>query len=321
MHGYNLWLAPGANESRAKKENRSMKLSRTVCRLFFAFMILATVGVRAAPAATITLSVMGEEPAEDMRKILPLASYLNKQLSADGTTQGKVIVAKTLSEIATMLRGGKIDLHFDSYARTLALSRLAGSKPILRRWKRGVAEYYGVIFARSDSGINRLEDLHGKNIALEEEFSTVGQLLPKFMITEKGLKLVPTDARITQDSVGYTYAYWDENTMLWVLKGKVAAGAMDSQTYAELGQKHGDILKVLAKTPPVPRHVVSIRPGMPQDLLANVKEILIHMDQTEDGKKALQQFDRTAKFDELSEHNTGLIQKLGKLIEAEMKLQ
>ena len=76
---------------------------------------------------------------------------------------------------------------------------------------------------------------------------------------------------------------------------------------------------VLAKTPPVPRHVVSARPGMPQDLLARVKQILMKMDQMEEGKKALQQFDRTAKFDELTEDNTALIQKLWKVIDAELK--
>jgi ABC-type phosphate/phosphonate transport system substrate-binding protein len=107
--------------------------------------------------------------------------------------------------------------------------------------------------------------------------------------------------------------------MLWVLKDKVSAGVIDSQTYANLSQKHGDSLKVLAKTPPVPRHVVSARPGMPQDLLARVKQILMKMNQVEEGKKALQQFDRTAKFDELTEHNTALIQNVRKMIHAELK--
>jgi hypothetical protein len=60
---------------------------------------------------------------------------------------------------------------------------------------------------------------------------------------------------------------------------------------------------------------------LPQDLMDRVKQILTQMDQPEEGKKALQQFDRIAKFDELSEQNSALIQKIGKLIEAEIKLQ
>ena len=45
----------------------------------------------------------------------------------------------------------------------------------------------------------------------------------------------------------------------------------------------------------------------------------MNMDQVEEGKKALQQFDRTAKFDELTEDNSALIQKLWKVIDAELK--
>jgi phosphonate transport system substrate-binding protein len=297
-----------------------MKVSLKIYRLFFFAFLLAILGSGTALAKPFTVAVIGEEPAEDIKKTFPLAGYLSKQLESDGFTQGKVLVAKSMNEMASLLREGKVDLHFDSYARTLALNRLAGSKPILRRWKKGVAEYYGVIFTRSDSGVRRLEDLRGKTIALEEEFSTVGHLLPKYMFLEKGVKLAMSDGRVSQDSVAYSFAYWDANTMLWVLKGKAAAGAMDSQTFSDLGGKYGEQLRVIATTPSVPRHIVSVRRALPQDLLVKVKDVLMHMDRSEEGKKALQQFERTAKFDELSEANTALIQRLGRLIEAEIKL-
>ena len=110
--------------------------------------------------------------------------------------------------------------------------------------------------------------------------------MPKFLFLEKGLKLVPVD-RVTHDSIGYNFAYWDENTMLWVLKGKVSAGAMDSQTYAELSKKQGDLLKVIARTPAVPRHMVSARPGSClQNLLARVRQILMQMDQVRRGQES-----------------------------------
>ena len=295
--------------------------SPTIYRSLFLITILALLGPDTISAKTFTVGVIGEEPAEDIRKTLPLATYLAKQLQKEGFTQGKVFVAKSMTEMAAVLREGKVDLHFDSYARSLALNRLVGSKPFLRRWKKGVAEYYGVLFTKSDSGIRRIEDLRGKTIALEEEFSTVGHLLPKFMLMEKRLKLVPSSASVPADGVGYTYAYFDENTMLWVVQGKVAAGAMDSQNYEKLSVKHGDSLNIFAKTPSVPRHMVSARPDLPQDLLASVKEILMRMDQSEEGKKTLEQFERAAKFDELTAQNAAFIQKIVKLIEAETKLR
>jgi phosphonate transport system substrate-binding protein len=106
-----------------------------------------------------------------------------------------------------------------------------------------------------------------------------------------------------------------------VVQGRVSAGAMDSQTYAKLSVKHGNNLTVIAKTPSVPRHVVSARPGLPQTLLARVTEILMRMDQSEEGKKALEYFERTAKFDELIQQNPAFVKKIEKLIETEMKFQ
>jgi len=88
-----------------------------------------------------------------------------------------------------------------------------------------------------------------------------------------------------------------------------------------LSVKHGNNLTVIARTPSVPRHVVSVRAGLPQALLARAKEILLRMDQSEDGKKALAQFEQTAKFDELIEQNPAFVKKIEKLIETEMKFQ
>ena len=285
-----------------------------VAALLFAVLAVLGNGIASARTFIVGVILVGTN-RRGHQKNFTVANYLAKQLGKEGFIEAKVVVAKTMNEMASLLRDSKVDLHFDSYARALALSGLSGSKPFLRRWKRGATEYHGVLFVRADSAINRIEDLRGKTFAMEEEFSSVGHLLPKFMLLEKGLKLMPVQ-RMTPDSVGYNFAYWDENTMLWVLKGKVFAGAMDSQTYAELSKKQGDVLKVLGNTPSVPRHIVSARTRLPQDLLMRVKEILVQMDQSEEGKKALFQFERTAKFDELTEQNTALMQKMWKLIKS-----
>src|SRR5919198_5888883 len=118
-----------------------MKRSLTTYRSVFLFVILTVLGPSATSAKTFTVSVISEAPADDIRKTLPLATYLGKQLQKDGFEQGKVVLAQSATEIASLLGEGKVDLHFDSFARSLALSRLAGSKPFLRRWKKGVAEY------------------------------------------------------------------------------------------------------------------------------------------------------------------------------------
>ena len=292
-----------------------------IYRLALTIFIFSALGPGMISAQTITVGTIDDEAADMMKRFLPLATYLGQELRAEGFTQGRVVVAQTTAEMATYLREHKVDLHIDSYVRALALNRVAGSRPFLRRWKKGVAEYHGVIFVRNDSIISKLEDLRGKTVAFDEPYSAVGYLLPKMLLMEKGLNLIPVNTLPGAHGVSYAFAGSDENTMQWVLNGKITAGAMDNQRYVNEARARVNELKILEKTPSVPRHVVGARGDLPPNLLSRIKEILMRMDRSEGGKKVLQDLEQTAKFDDLTEQNIALSQKLKKLIEAELKLQ
>ena len=192
---------------------------------------------------------------------------------------------------------------------------------MLRRWKKGVAEYHGLIFVRQGSNISKLEELRGKTVAFDEPLSAVGYLLPKMMLTEKGLKPVPARSLRGLNGVGYIFAERDENTMQWVLSGKVTAGAMDQQRYPEEARTRIGELRILEKTPAVPRHIVGARADISEERLNRIKEILIGMNLSEEGRKILHDFERTTRFDEFAEHEVALAPKLKTLLEAELKLR
>jgi len=275
-------------------------------------------------ASTLYVGSISTEPAAEIKKFLPLASYIGKELRSEEIDRGKVVVARSIPEMAAFLREGKVDLYIDSPFPALAVSRLSGSKFLLRRWKKGIAEYHSVIFVRKESGVNQIENLRGKMIAFEEPFSSSGYFLPKLFLAQKGLKLAhKKDASepTASGEVGYVFSNDDENTMVWVLRGKVAAGAMDNQNYEK--EARGDLkdLKVIEKTFSLPRHIVSHRADLPAKLVARIKEILLRMDQSETGKKALHDFERTTKFDELSDASMEPLLKARKFIDAELGLK
>jgi len=117
--------------------------------------------------------------------------------------------------------------------------------------------------------------------------------------------------------VGYTFSLDDETTMLWVIRKKVSGGAMDNQSFLAGARKNLDSLKVLQKTFPVPRQLVSYRAGLPPQLAARIKEVLMRLDKSEEGRKVLQNFERTAKFDELPDQSLNPLLNAEKLIAAE----
>src|SRR5262245_6828975 len=182
---------------------------------------------------SLTIGSIGIEPAAEIRNFLPLARYLAQQLAPEGIAHGGVVVADSVRQMAAFIRDGKVDLYLDSPFPTLAVSHLSGSRLLLRRWKEGIAEYHTIIFARQDSDIHRLEDLQGQMIAFEKPFSTSGYFLPKLALLQAGLRVVPKRevAPVRPDEVGYVLSRHDENTMVWVLRGKVLAGAIDSHRF------------------------------------------------------------------------------------------
>jgi phosphonate transport system substrate-binding protein len=275
-------------------------------------------------AKPIHIGSISTEPAAEIKTFLPIAAYLAKQLQSDGFDQGKVLVARSMPEMAAFLKEGKVDLYIDSPFPALAVSRLSGSKFLLRRWKKGIGEYHSVIFATKESAINRLEDLKGKMIALEEPFSSSGYFFPKMALMQEGLKLVSKKEAsdpISPGEVGYIFSLEDENTMVWVLRGKVMAGAMDNQKYPKEARGNLNSLKTIYKTSSFPRQIVSYRADLPSKLVARIKEILIKMDQSEEGKKALQDFERTTKFDELPDQSMAYLLKLQKSVDSELGLK
>lgn len=274
---------------------------------------------RVISAEPIRIGSISSEPAAEMKKFLPFADYLARQLRSEGIDQGKVVVAESIPQMAAFFRERRVDLYIDSPFPSVAVSRLSGSKFLLRRWKKGVAEYHTVVFARKDSGLRGLEDLKGKTIAFEEPFSTSGYYLPKMALMQAGLRLAqkskPAD-RVSPQEVGYVFSYADENTMLWVLRGQVLAGATDNQNYLKEAKGNLDKLHVVHRTFSLPRHVVSYRAELAPRLVARVREVLMTMDQSEDGRKVLHDFERTTKFDGLPDQAMAPILKAQKLIDA-----
>jgi len=276
-----------------------------------------------AGAEPFKLGSISISPVVETRKFWPLASYLGRQLQSEGIDEGKVVVAESISAMSSFLQTREADLYIDSVFPALAVSRLSGSKLLLQRWKKGGSDYQSIIFTRKDSGIARLEDLKGKVIAFEEPFSSTGYFFPKMVLLKKGFRMTPKiqgGDPIKSDEVGYIFSHGDSNTILSVLNGVVAAGACDSLKYLAVA-KNVDSFKILHETVTIPRQIVSYRADLPAKLVTRVKEILMNMHQTAEGKQVLQAFESTTKFDEIPVRDMDLMAGLKKQVDAELKLQ
>lgn len=250
---------------------------------------------------TIVIADVNQNAAAKLDDFQPMADYLAARLEKFGIGVGEVKVAPDLDTMASYLKEGEVDIYMDSPYPAMIVSDKSGAQPILRRWKKGNAEYYGVIFTLAESKINTLSDLQGQMIAFEEPVSTSGYFLPLNTLLAAGLKMEekgsPNES-VPADEVGYVFSQDDENTIQWVLSGEVAAGAADYSFLEEIPEESRKALKVLAQTQKIARHLVIVRPGLDPELVQQIKTILMEMEQTPEGKEVLTSFEETTKFDE-----------------------
>lgn len=257
------------------------------------------------------------DPLKKIKRFEPLASYLAENLTEFGVQKGEVVIARDIPDMGRYLKEGNIDFFFDSGFPTLAVRRLSDSQVILRRWKGGSSEYWATYLVRRDSGIDSVEGLAGKVVAFEEPYSTTGFILPAGTLIENGFHLRQVnspDEAVGPNEIGYLFSLDEENTIEMVLDGRVAAGGVANLDYDELPAELMSLLAVFGQTITVPRQLVSARPGLDQALVDKVEELLIGLEKTEQGRRILEDFKGTSRFDRVSEESQAALRELEHLM-------
>ncbi len=265
-----------------------------------------------AAARMLVIGTISDEPVKETRAFSPFAQYLAAQLQDQGITGGSVTIARDIPHMSELLRTGAVDIYVDSPLVSLAVRAKCGSRLLARRWKKGTAQYQSVIFARRDSGIRSLADLEGKLVAFEEPFSSSGYFLPRLAIGDQiaPLAALPNPRAARPDSGGaYVFSGDDENTIEWVLRGLVDAGAMSLRGLKMHAGGDFDDLAIILETKAIPRHVVSVPPDVPAAFSRALLAVLTSMDQSAAGRSALLDFENTTKFDTIPAPTLNLLKQ------------
>ena len=252
------------------------------------------------PAGVLTIGSVSLNPTQEYEVVRPFADFLAANLHDVGIGRGRVEIVGSLNQIVEEFREGRVDLFIDSPFPAVFVWQHADVEPILRRWKRGSDVYRSVVFTRADNGVESVDDLAGKIIAFGEPFSTSGFLMPKAALVSAGLRLVNYEdpaASIPRDRVGYVFSNDAENTMFWVLKQKVVAGAVNADYYEALAGDRISELRILHTTEAVPRNVVCVRNSLDPMVVQAIEDLLLEMHLSDEGGASLEAFEETTKFE------------------------
>jgi phosphonate transport system substrate-binding protein len=286
-------------------------------RRLFALFFLLFLPLGYPLAAEDRLLVFGrvqDDPVRATRDRQGFVDYIAQKLAPLGFTGGRLLIVGKVGQLAAAVRDGKVDLFHDSVVPTMVLSKWARSIPLLRQWKFQESDYYSVIVVRKDSGINSLTDLKGNVIAFDEPHSTSAHILPRMLLTEKKLKLVPlAPTGVDRGAVNFIHSS-DDNAPYLVSVGKVDAASTSHREFQVLRPEIREQLKIIAETRSVPRQIISVRRDLDPKIVASLRELLVNMDKTSEGQAALKAQQNTTKFDEIPPQSFDHLKEIEKFI-------
>ena len=220
-----------------------------------------------------------DTPAHRIRRIKPLADLLASRLGDSGIGSGRVVIGRDIEEMARMLGDGTVDLYIDSTFPSIKVRALVGSEILLAGSIRGRFEYSG-LFVTSKEGVDALGDLLGQVVAFEERHSTSGYLLPCATLVAEGLTPVEVErpqAPVDPGKVGYYFSGDEENSIVLALDSRVAAAAISTSDWEELPSAHRNQMRIVARTASLPRQLVSLRPGIEEEVRSRLREALLEL--------------------------------------------
>lgn len=279
--------------------------------------------LRLATGPAITIGdIEPIEPAKRIRRLQPLGDLLGSRLSAHGIERGRVVVARTIEEMAGLLARGEVDLYCDSPFPVLSARRAAGGEVRLRRAAGGDFDYWSVFITPRESPIRNLGDLRGRVVALHEPHSTAGYYLPIMAMKEAGLVVQPVDGPssiVAADRVGYFFSQDEENTVELIRTGMAAAGVISNQEFENLPPEYVGEIAQIARTDSAPRQLVLAREGLDPELLESVESILLELSDTDRQAMAAAdpQFGWTWIFDRLDVETSAFIARFDASLSAE----
>jgi len=158
-----------------------------------------------------------------------------------------------------------------------------GRKPILaRQLINGQPLFQGKIFARRDSPVDSLQELQGKRFAFGDSASTMSHLVPRYMLIQAGVG--------TEKLSGHQFLDSHDNVAMGVLSGDFDAGAVKEAVFYKY-QSRG--LKALATTPSIPEHLFVARSDLATATITALRQALVGMDVSEEGRRALASIKKT----------------------------
>mgnify|MGYP000981843202 CR=1 FL=1 len=248
---------------------------------------VANQGALGTPGNPIKMAYV---PSADSQKVLASGQPLADMLGAQTGLTFSVSVPTSYAAVIEAMGAENVDVGWLApFAYVLGHDKFE-TKVLLASVRSGSKTYTAQIITHVDSGIETLADLQGKKFAFVDPASASGNLYPRALLLKNGID--PATAFSESIFAGghdkVVIAVYNKQVDAGSTFGYSAPGSTDARdlvlsTFPDVKDK----VKVIANTDPIPNDTVSVRKGLPDELVTQIKDGLLAVAQSPDGKALL----------------------------------
>lgn len=275
----------------------------------------------AAPAAdrnaTLVIARVSDNPRVDIRRLQPMLDYVVPKMRRVGIERGEILLARDPVQLRNYLRRGRVDWVTETAAMAAMLGADADAQPLLRAMRDNEGAYRSVIFVRRDSGIETIDQLLGRRIALQIRSSTSAFYLPLLMLRDAGLPVVelasPDDAP-GPGEIGFVMARSELNVATWVEKGLADAGAFSNRDWGNptrMPESFRNHMRLIAQSEDVPRAVELVRADLDPSVRDALSAALLSAGDDPLADSALREYFGTTRFVRIEPESAAVLAQLG----------
>ena len=271
-----------------EKNKSALAYKKRLAMLILALLLLLPVDAALVSAAEDPL-IVGVFPRKGfkaaIRTFTPLASYLEQKLGR------KVILesAPNFSAFWIRVKSKRYHLvHFNQY-HYVRIHKENSYDVIVKNEEKGKSTMSGVLFVRKDSGIRNVEDLRGKKIVFGGGPTAMQSYIVATHLLKKG--------GLRKGEYIEEYARSPANAIMAAYFGQAAAaGSADANLQLSVVRKRIDIDKMhtLSSGAQLAHLPWAVRYDMESDLRAKLRELMIDLVKSDEGRAILHAADVTA---------------------------
>ncbi|WP_457642577.1 phosphate/phosphite/phosphonate ABC transporter substrate-binding protein [Persephonella sp.] len=237
-------------------------------KIFFLWLFLVTFSYG---NEVITLAVLSSgNPVDEYKKFKALSKYISDTL---GIPVKLKIVGK-YTQLLDLYEEEDIDISISCPVVFYKIEEKHNVEAAAVVKIDGMVMEAGVIVVRKDSDIETVEDLRDRKVTLGSTICASNCIMPLYILSRKGITYKDIPDMWSSGS--------DKAAILAVISGLAdAAGVKEESALIFLDKG----IKIIAKSPYVPRYVVALSKDIPEDIQKKLKKILYNLNDKKTLKK------------------------------------